>query len=84
MVIATIDGKAVSWLNNWFGDTATGPSVQMVTGTIDGQIVSWPNNWLGEAATATPVPEAVPAVAGPAKVENAGLSLKIQKLDKVC
>ena len=48
-VVATIDGKVVSWQNDWTGQTPASP--RMVTTTIDGQIVSLVNDWTGETAT---------------------------------
>ena len=48
-VVATIDGKVVSWENNYFGPTtAAGPV--WVTATIDGKVVSWINNWVGDVS----------------------------------
>ncbi|KND91419.1 Protein TOS1 [Tolypocladium ophioglossoides CBS 100239] len=47
MVTATIDGKVVSWQNNWFGPPTTTPApvkADMITATIDGKVVSWEKN----------------------------------------
>ncbi|KAK4944033.1 target of Sbf [Elasticomyces elasticus] len=60
---ATIDGKAVSWTNQWSGHaetsaaavdatmTETTTTVVWVTATIDGKVVSWTNNYNGATAT---------------------------------
>jgi hypothetical protein len=62
-VTATIDGKVVSWQNNWFGEssvaapashTSAEAAPQEVTATIDGQVVSWQTNWFGESSVAAP------------------------------
>lgn len=51
-VTATIDGKVVSWVNNYFGpptETDNGPAT--VTATIDGKVEKWLNNWFGPKKT---------------------------------
>lgn len=52
MVIATIDGKVVSWVNDWTGletSVAASSATQAteVVATIDGKVVSWANDWTG-------------------------------------
>ncbi|CZR55288.1 related to TOS1 Target of SBF [Phialocephala subalpina] len=73
-VSATIDGKVVSWGNNYFGPSSTPASEVMVTATIDGQIVSWTNNWFGSSTTAPTSQAATTARANdpapPLPVEN--------------
>lgn len=60
MVVATINGNVVSWVNNAAPATAAAGE-PMVTATIDGKVVSWANNYHPGAA-ATPAP----ALASPA------------------
>jgi len=74
MVFAEIDGKPVSWVNEYSGESTSAPAAaaatSWVTATIDGQVVSWQNSVAGASTSA---PAAAAATSSPA----AGVGLDI-------
>jgi hypothetical protein len=60
-VTATIDGKAVSWINKYDGKSNPTPAPEWITATIDGKVVSWPNPAAAQQAKPTPAPAPAPA-----------------------
>ena len=62
-VTATIDGKVVSWINQY---DESAPCAVPVTATIDGAVVSWINNYCGPSTddSSPPTPPSVPLHAG--------------------
>ncbi|CAG8953071.1 hypothetical protein HYFRA_00003266 [Hymenoscyphus fraxineus] len=87
VVTATIDGRVVSWINQYTGGPGgDGPKAtnQIVTATIDGVVQTWVNNWFGESTSASPktVSTATPVAPQP-KVPSSGPVVPIHQQNVV-
>lgn len=51
LVTATMDGKVVSWINQYDGSA---PCAVPVTATIDGSVISWTNGYCGPSTAESP------------------------------